>query len=161
MAKGKKTGGRDIQPGQVLNPLGRNAEPQDVREARKFNKYELARLINEYLYEDPVKIDKIADYNPRAWDDEEDGDRPRAIDIIVANGVRMAGRGNYLWFELILQRSVGRVPLKENNKEFDNGLLNHIKNLANSPASTKREIDKIIKQRNIIAQEGASNENKS
>lgn len=49
MALGKKTGGRNFEPGVVTNPNGRPKLPEDIKEARKLNKEEIERLLNSYL----------------------------------------------------------------------------------------------------------------
>jgi hypothetical protein len=50
MAKGKKTGGRDIQKGQVLNPRGPHTLPPDIKEARKLTRTEFERLVNKFMH---------------------------------------------------------------------------------------------------------------
>lgn len=49
MATGKKTGGKDFEPGQPGGP-GRPPMPLDVKEARKLNQVELHRTLNEFLH---------------------------------------------------------------------------------------------------------------
>lgn len=57
MAKGRKTGGRDIKEGQVLNPNGRPVVPPDLKKAREMNKDEFERIANKFLYmnQDEIK----------------------------------------------------------------------------------------------------------
>lgn len=44
MAKGKKTGGRNIKHGQVLNPLGRPRVPEIMRAVRTMTQQEVAEV---------------------------------------------------------------------------------------------------------------------
>lgn len=48
MAHGKKTGGRDFEPGNPGGP-GRPALPEDIKQARVLNKVELERVLNKYI----------------------------------------------------------------------------------------------------------------
>ena len=50
MAIGRKTGGRDFEPGNNANPNGRPRVPEDVKQARKLTRMELERILNEYVY---------------------------------------------------------------------------------------------------------------
>lgn len=50
MAQGKKTGGRDIQKGQVLLGAGRPKLPEDLKSARKLNRIEFEETVNKYLF---------------------------------------------------------------------------------------------------------------
>lgn len=52
MAYGRKTGGRDIQKGQVLNPKGRPKISQEVREARKLTQVEFEKACGKLLFMD-------------------------------------------------------------------------------------------------------------
>jgi hypothetical protein len=59
MAKGKKTGGRDIKPGQVLNPIGGGAITPAVREIRKITMdhlQEVAEVILDANFDELAKI---------------------------------------------------------------------------------------------------------
>lgn len=49
MAKGRKTGGRNFQPGIVTNPNGRPKVPDDIKEMRKLDQLELERMMNQFL----------------------------------------------------------------------------------------------------------------
>jgi hypothetical protein len=48
MAKGQKTGGKDFKPGESGNPNGRPTIPEDIKQARKLNRTELERILNEF-----------------------------------------------------------------------------------------------------------------
>lgn len=47
---GVKTGGRDFKPGECGNPNGRPRVPDDLKKARKANKVEVERILNEYAH---------------------------------------------------------------------------------------------------------------
>lgn len=47
MAKGKKTGGRNIQPGQVLNPTGRPKMPEELRTVKQLSPQILRAIIDK------------------------------------------------------------------------------------------------------------------
>lgn len=142
-------------PGQVLNPLGANAIPKEVRDARKLNKYELAMTISKYLYMPVEDVLKIAFYDPQSDEHDPDDfdDKPKAIDVIVCALIKKAGQGDYLAFSLLLERSVGRVPLKDGDLDADDPMLEHIKKIAKSPAATRKELDQLIKNRELIEKE--------
>jgi hypothetical protein len=50
MARGKKTGGRDLKPGETANPNGRPKVPEDIKQLRQLNKDELLKILNKYVY---------------------------------------------------------------------------------------------------------------
>ena len=47
--KRRKTGGRDIKPGQVLNPHGRPRLPAEVKESRALNHVTVPLIIDRYM----------------------------------------------------------------------------------------------------------------
>lgn len=59
MAKGKKTGGKNFQPGVVTNPNGRPPVPEDLRVARTLNKIELEKILNKYIHMSKEDINKV------------------------------------------------------------------------------------------------------
>lgn len=102
MANGEKTGGRDFQPGQSGNPNGRPRLPEDLKAARRLNKVELDRILNEYLHMSLNEIKERAS-NP---------DTP-ALEVMVAKVVAEAiKRGDEKRLGFILDRLVGPVKTK-------------------------------------------------
>lgn len=57
MAKGKKTGGRNFQPGQSGNPIGRPALSDEVRAIRLADSSTLIQLINSLLFSSLSALD--------------------------------------------------------------------------------------------------------
>ena len=98
MAIGKKTGGRDIKEGQVLNPLGRPKVPEDIKDARKMNKLEFERLLNKYLSMTAKEINEVL-LHPET----------PSLDIIVCQVIiKAAARGDYLRLNFLLDRLIGK-----------------------------------------------------
>ena len=107
MAKGKKTGGRDIEPGQVLNPNGRPKTPDDIKEARKLNRFEVERAITKYLYCSPKELEA---YAREAKNPETE---LTALDLCVISIVTAAvNRSDMARFNFLLDRTIGKVPTK-------------------------------------------------
>lgn len=99
MGLGKKTGGRDFQPGQSGNPAGRVKLPPEIKEARKYNKLEVERILSDYMDKSPAEIDLALNRQ----------DLP-AIEIIVAKIVHQAmKRGDQFRFDFLLNRLIGKV----------------------------------------------------
>lgn len=99
---GVKTGGRDFKPGESGNPDGRPKLPEDIKEARKLNKIELERILNEYMHM-PLK-----DIQARA----NLPDTP-AFEVllakIIAEGIK---KGDEKRLGFLLDRVVGPVKAK-------------------------------------------------
>jgi hypothetical protein len=99
MARGKKTGGRDFQPGVSGNPKGGPGLPKDLRDARKLNQQELERVVNKYLNQSLPAL-------MLAMQDE----CLPMLDMVVANIlVQAAQAGDHHRFDFILNRLVGKV----------------------------------------------------
>lgn len=62
MARGKKTGGRNFQPGVSGNPAGGPGLPQDLRDARKMTAAEVTRILTELIDMSP---EAYAAFKPR------------------------------------------------------------------------------------------------
>ena len=99
MARGKKTGGKNWQPGQSGNPKGYKGFPKDLKEARKLNQAELERLVNKYLYFSQEEMDAHV----------SQPDTPM-IEHMVASIISLAStKGDQLRLDFILNRLIGKV----------------------------------------------------
>ena len=102
MAKGRKTGGRDIKPGQVLNPRGAGAHDPVIKKLRRLTSDELAHVATTLLKSKKEVIDQIAD-NPEA----------SAIRVWIARIIQTGiDGGNDAKLETILNRLQGKVTDK-------------------------------------------------
>lgn len=98
MAKNMKTGGRDFQPG---NP-GRPPLPSDVKEIRRLNTVEFERLANKYLYMSADEAEVRM----------KDKSLP-LVELMIASVIHQAiARGDQLRLNFVLDRLIGRVPVK-------------------------------------------------
>lgn len=99
MAIGKKTGGRNFEPGKSGNPKGRPRLPEDIKEARALNQIELTRILNKYLY---MPIEEI----------KRELAKPNTPALEVAVGKVLAAainKGDQKRLDFILSRTVGSV----------------------------------------------------
>ena len=98
MAKGKKTGGKDFEPGQSGNPSGRPKLPLDLQQARKLNSSEFERLLNKFLYLTKNEILKICQ-----------DERTPIIEILIGSIVIKAiENGDQTRLAFILERLLGK-----------------------------------------------------
>src|SRR5687768_11480074 len=99
MAKGKKTGGRDLKKGETANPNGRPRLPEDIKEARALNKIELERILNKYLYLSRAELNaELAKPNTPAIE--------LTVGKILSEALK---RGDERRLDFILTRVVGAV----------------------------------------------------
>lgn len=98
MAKGKKTGGRDIQKGQVLNPHGRRT-PEDIKTLRSHNKFEIERCLTKYLHMSMSELTAIS----------QDGSLSALEMACVRLMIKGAGKGDYRVMDFIFNRLIGKV----------------------------------------------------
>ena len=96
MAYGKKTGGRDIKKGQVLNPNGARSHDPLVKEIRKMTKETVAEMLQVILHSSP---------------DEIDGYKPKTLlEDWVLKGIIVAKRkGDLTPLNALLDRIIGKV----------------------------------------------------
>src|SRR5436190_23027195 len=100
MAKGKKTGGRDFEPGQSGNPDGRASLPEDLKRARSINRIEFERILNEYLN---FRIEEL--------ESKLSDPSTRAIELIIAKVIlENIKRGDPARMTFLFERLVGRPP---------------------------------------------------
>jgi hypothetical protein len=99
MAKGKKTGGKDWQPGVSPNPSGRVPTPAPLKDARRLNKTEFELVVNKYLWCSLAELELVATDKTipvmEAW-----------IVAIMARGIKSGDWGGNEW---IAQRIMGKV----------------------------------------------------
>lgn len=102
MAYGRKTGGRNFKPGQSGNPNGRPVLPEEIKEARRLNKAEFERILNQYIHM------PLEDIKTRASDPTTP-----ALEVLVAKilaeGIK---RGDEKRLNFIVDRLVGPVKRK-------------------------------------------------
>jgi hypothetical protein len=112
MAYGKKTGGRDIKEGEVLNPNGRPKLPDDIKEARKLNKLEFERIVNKYLY---MKKEEITE----ALRDPDTPAIEMAVAQLIVKGITL---GDPVRLNFLLERLLGKVKFVHEHSNPDGTL---------------------------------------
>lgn len=106
MAKGKKTGGRDIKPGEVRNPHGRPKLPEHVKKAKRLNKGRFIEILNEHIMSTAPQLKSKID----------DPSTP-ALELCVIKILFEAIKGgDHKRFEFILDRLIGKVPISVDDK---------------------------------------------
>jgi len=99
MAKGKKTGGNNIKPGEVRNPNGRPKLPEHVKKARSMNKAEFTEILNKYMMLPLYDLEKHI----------QDIETP-AVDLIVLKMLwESIKKGDEKKFAMLLDRWIGKV----------------------------------------------------
>lgn len=97
--KGRKTGGRNFEPGHSGNPGGRPKLPDDVKAAAKLNKASVELALNRFLSLDRSGIRKAL----------SEPTTP-AVDLLIGSVLERAiSEGDYRTLEFFLQRLVGKV----------------------------------------------------
>lgn len=99
MAPGRKTGGRDIKPGQILNPYGRPGVPSELRKAKRFAKQELDLILTEMIREPEDRIKQIRD-------DKNTPALQKAIARLMLNAI---SRGDEKMIDYFCNRTIGKV----------------------------------------------------
>lgn len=102
MAKGKKTGGRDWQPGNRGNPNGRPRVPKEIRALRDADKEWISETLHKYLHMKWGEFQRIAN----------DNDLPM-LEVYLAN-ILNAGLsdGDEKRLNFIFDRYIGKVKDK-------------------------------------------------
>lgn len=104
MAIGKKTGGRDFEPGQSGNPNGRPPTPEDIKQARKLNCAEFERIANKYLHMTHAELGAAVKSG-----------NATVLEMMVASIISKAvTKGDQIRLEFLLKRLIGdpveRIP---------------------------------------------------
>lgn len=98
MAIGKKTGGRDIKPGEARNPYGRPKVPSEVKEARKFNSATVSLILESLSEKTTKELISIAR-------DPESNGFEAMIASIIAHGTK---KGDSARANFFLDRTIGK-----------------------------------------------------
>jgi len=94
MAKGKKTGGRNFKKGVSGNPGGATKIPEDLKEARKFTRIEMERVLNRYIHMTKSEIIRAA----------QDPMTP-ALELMIASLIsKGTNEGDYRRISFLLDR---------------------------------------------------------
>ena len=102
MAKGKKTGGRDILPGQALNPGGRPKLPEELKQFKELTSEEVKRLFAKYARMNREQVQSAV----------TDKDTPM-FELVIASGlVKAVKEGDYTKLNFVLDRTIGKVSEK-------------------------------------------------
>lgn len=102
MAKGKKSGGKSFVKGESGNIKGRPVLPPDLLEARKLNKIEVSRIINNYMNQ-PIG-------NIQAAVNNQDS---TALEAMIAKLITEAHRhGDHNRLNFLFDRMIGKVTDK-------------------------------------------------
>lgn len=105
MAKGKKTGGNDFVKG---HSVGRPTLPDDIREARRLNRFEFDRIANQYAFatKDELKFSLTDEKLPM-------------IDRLVIRVMMTADElGSYQHLGFVLDRLIGKVAEKQEVRAY-------------------------------------------
>jgi hypothetical protein len=98
MSKGRKTGGKDFQPGAPPGP-GRPPTPEPLKQARRLTKTEFELVVNKYLWCSLEELERLRTDKSlpvmEAW-----------MISIIAKGV---ATGDWSGNEWLAQRLVGKV----------------------------------------------------
>ncbi len=106
MAKGKKTGGRDFQPGNSGGP-GQPKIPEEIREARKLNRLEFERILNKYIYVQLGDLHKII----------KDPTTPVIDGVVCKILVKGFNDGDPRRLEFVIDRLIGKIKEQEDPKD--------------------------------------------
>lgn len=101
MAYGKKTGGRDIQKGQVLNPLGGAAQDPVIRQLRRMTRADVAE-VGQLI---------VAGNLPELMKVHEDPTATVLKVWMAAIAIKAINKGDADALNKLLEQIMGRVPL--------------------------------------------------
>lgn len=127
MAKGKKTGGRDIKPGEIRNPLGGGSHNPDMKEVRRLTKEQVAEIGTLILTGNLEKLQSIKDEKSAS-----------VLKIWFASvAIKAISRGDAHSLSVILDRIVGKVKDQLELTGKDGGPIQSV-----SEAQVKAAIEK-------------------
>lgn len=121
MSKGKKTGGRDVKKGQVLNPKGRPKLTDEEKAVRNLSREQFLDVANLLISKSFEDLQKILDAP----------ETPALMTWIIRVILLNAERGEYDPLDKLLNRLIGKVPDKiesENKHVFE--MLKQVENLS-------------------------------
>jgi hypothetical protein len=102
MAKGRKTGGKDFEPGKSGNPAGRPPLPEDVRLAKNINQRQFELIMNDVLFLTKEEL-QVRYSDPKT----------PAVERMLVQLVRSAAwGGDPRRVDFILSRLIGKVETK-------------------------------------------------
>lgn len=137
MAKGFKTGGRNIKKGQVLNPNGRPRVPEYVKSARKLTQVKFAEVLYKYINATFEDLKEVIE-NPKT----------PSLDLIVVKVLTEAIKhGDEKRLNFILERMIGKV--KEVREHHHRGISTAV-NLKKLDDDQLRQLAEIVKKGEIV-----------
>lgn len=109
MALGRKTGGRNFQPGQSGNPKGKTPLPPDIKGLKTlFNQEMVEKTFIKYMMMSVGEMAKVG----------EDKNLP-AMDHVIMMIIRKAGLdGDQQRLDFLLNRTIGKVVDKTQNTDY-------------------------------------------
>jgi len=99
MALGRKTGGRNFEPGVTTNPKGRTPVPEYLKKARKMTKLKFEEILQKYIY-------CTSDELKEALLSKETTALELCVVKVLHESIR---RGDQKRLEFILDRLIGKV----------------------------------------------------
>ena len=130
MTKGRKTGGRDIIKGQVLNPNGRPKVPEHIKEARKMTQIKFADILYKHINSTHGELQDMMD-NPET----------PALDMIVVKVLAEAIKhGDEKRLNFILDRTIGKVKEVREHHHNITGAIFDLKKLTAKELETMQEL---------------------
>ena len=100
MASGKKTGGKDFQPGQSGNPKGRPPLPDDLKRARALLKEDFERCAHQLLQMTHQQLDELLK------------DKTSNLLQLMVAGImgKAISQGDQVRLNFLLDRIIGPLP---------------------------------------------------
>lgn len=130
MTKGRKTGGRDIVKGQVLNPSGRPKLPEYIKEARKMTQVKFADILYKHINSTKIELEKIMN-DPKT----------PALDLIVVMVLAEAVKtGDEKKLNFILDRTIGKVKEVREHHHNITGAVFDLKKLNTTELETLQRL---------------------
>lgn len=130
MAKGKKTGGRNFEKGNVPVGNGRPRLPDEIKQIRKLTTAEFIERFNKYLYMDRDEIRALAEKRS-----------VEVIDLCILNSlIRCIKDGDYATLDKMMDRIIERAPLKV----LTTGVHEFVSEVGSAKAKLISKLDSII-----------------